>query len=158
MIPSTNRIATCTPAIGLALLAGCAQPAPAPAPVRHDAATSGPEVAGAWYQVYFDTGSATVNDRGRMIGSSVARVMASNPTARLTVIGRSDRMGAAPDNLALSRRRANAVRDMLMANGVAGDKIDTSWTGEARAGAPPADDSVDPRNRAVDVTVILPPA
>ena len=161
MIPSMNRIATCTAAIGLALLAGCTQPAPAPmaaAPVRHDAATtSGPEVVGGWYQVYFDTGSAVVNDRGRMIAGSVVQAVANNPAARVTVIGRADRIGAAPDNLALSRRRANAVRDALMSAGVAADKIDTSWTGEARAGAPRAADSVDPRNRAVDVTVVLPP-
>ena len=157
MIRVLHHVTTGVAVIGLVLLAGCAQPAPAPAPVRHDAATSGPEVVGAWYQVYFDTGSAVVNDRGLMIARTVAQVVAVNPAARVTVLGRADRVGAAPDNLALSRRRANAVRDVLTTSGVSGDKIDTSWTGEVRPGAARVDDAVDPRTRAVDITVALPP-
>lgn len=148
-------------ALSLAAVVGCAQQAAPPqaaAAPQHDAAVAGPELAGAWYQVYFDTGSAAVNARGQMIAGKVAYVVANDPTARVTVIGRTDRIGAAPANLALSQRRANAVRDALVAAGVPAARIDTSWTGEAtQAKAPAADDATDARTRVVDVTVVKQP-
>jgi len=139
----------------LSLAAGCAQQATAPttAPI-HDAATSGPELAGAWYQVYFDTGSNAINTRGQMIVKNVAYVVANGGPARVTVIGRTDRVGSAPDNLALSARRANTVRDALVAAGVPAATIDTSWIGESTQTAAAADEAVNPRLRAVDVTVV----
>ncbi|MBN8889413.1 MAG: OmpA family protein [Rhodospirillales bacterium] len=97
-----------------------------------------------------------MNPRGQMIVGKVAYVVQNDPTARVTVIGRTDRIGAPPANLALSQRRANAVRDALVAAGVPADRIDTSWTGEPTQGAPPSD-AVDPRNRVVDVTVVKQP-
>jgi len=139
--------------LALSFAAGCAQQATAPAAVpTHDAATSGPELAGAWYQIYFDTGANTINERGRMIVKNVAYIVENGGPARVTVIGRTDRVGSAPDNLALSARRANAVRDALVAAGVPATSIDTSWMGEQNAAA--LDEAVNPRNRAVDVTVV----
>jgi len=142
--------------LALSFVAGCAQQAtaPAPPPPTHDAATSGPELAGAWYQIYFDTGSIAINARGQMIVKNVAYVIANGGPARVTVIGRTDRVGSAPDNLALSARRASAVRDALVAAGVSAAIIDTSWIGEGTQTAAAADDAVNPRNRAVDVTVV----
>ncbi len=149
-----------TPALAVAILAlsfmaGCAQQATSSAPPpTHDAATSGPELAGAWYQVYFDTGSTAINARGQTIVKNVAYVIAHGGPARVTVIGKADRVGSAPDNLALSARRANAVRDALVVAGVPAATIDTSWIGEGVQTAASADEAVNPRNRAVDVTVV----
>ena len=146
--------------LALGLVAGCAQqPAPAAqaAMPAHDAATSGPELAGAWYQVYFDTNSAALNERGQMIVHNVAYVVANGGPARVTVIGRTDRIGSAPANLALSQQRANTVRDALVAAGVPAGVIDTSWTGEATPNAA-MDDTKNPQMRVVDVTVVKQPA
>ncbi|WP_144184149.1 OmpA family protein [Elioraea rosea] len=138
---------------GLAACTETTQQASAP---RHDAATSGPELAGVWYQVYFDTGSAEVNERGRMIARNVAYVTTNSAATRVTVIGRTDRIGAAPSNMALSERRATAVRDALISAGVPAARIDTSWTGEVRQAASQAD--TDPaHSRVVDVTVVRTP-
>ena len=54
-----------------------------------DAATSGPDLAGAWYQIYFDAGSSAINARGQMIVKNVAYVIANGGPARVTVIGRT---------------------------------------------------------------------
>jgi OOP family OmpA-OmpF porin len=141
-------------ALALSVVAGCADDAAPPAAAPpHDAATSGPELAGAWYQVYFDTNSAVLNQRGQMIAGKVAYVVQNDPTTRVTVIGRTDRIGAAPTNMALSQRRAVAVSDALIAAGVPAIRIDTSWTGEAVQRKPTVQDS-DPRGRVVDVTVV----
>ncbi len=140
--------------LAIGLLAACSPATQQAAAPRHDAATTGPELAGIWYQVYFDTGSAEVNERGRMITSTVAQVAAAAATTRVTVIGKTDRIGAAPENLALSRRRANAVRDSLIAAGIPAERIDTSWTGEDGAVVSPRDDTSAPRDRVVDITVV----
>jgi outer membrane protein OmpA-like peptidoglycan-associated protein len=70
----------------------------------------------------------------------------------VTVIGRTDRIGAPPANIALSHRRANAVRDALISAGVPAASIDTSWTGEGKQAV--ATDAAEPRNRVVDITVV----
>jgi OOP family OmpA-OmpF porin len=152
---STTLLRGLAAALAVSLLAGCAQQAAPPPP--HDAATSGPELAGAWYQIYFDTGSSEINARGQMITKKVADVVTNNLATRVTVIGRTDRVGAAPANMALSQRRANAVRDALIAAGVPGERIDTSWIGEGKAMVTAADDAATPRNRVVDVTVVKEP-
>ena len=155
MLQSPRALQLAVATLVLSFVAGCAEQATAPAsPPTHDAATSGPELAGAWYQIYFDTGSIAINARGQMIVKNVAYVVANGGPARVTVIGRTDRVGSAPDNLALSHRRANAVRDALVAAGVPAAVIDTSWIGEGTLTAAAADEAVNPRQRAVDVTVV----
>ena len=155
MLQSTRNLRLAVATLALSFVAGCAQqPTASAPPPTHDAATSGPELAGAWYQIYFDTGSNVINARGQMIVKNVAYVITNGGPARVTVIGRTDRVGSAPDNLALSARRANAVRDALVVAGVPAAVIDTSWIGERTQTAAAADEAVNPRQRAVDVTVV----
>ncbi len=77
----------------------------------------------------------------------------------VTLSGHSDASGSDADNLATSRRRAEAVRDYLLAMGVKADRITLVALGERRPVAPNAlpDGSDDPegrqRNRRVDVLV-----
>lgn len=156
MFRHRNSLLALTAALALTGLGACTETSQQASAPRHDAATSGPELAGAWYQVYFDTGSAEVNDRGRMIARNVAYVTTNNPATRVTVIGRTDRVGAPPANLALSERRANAVRDALVTAGVPAGRIDTSWTGDARlTGSQAGADAA--HSRVVDVTVVKTP-
>lgn len=139
----------------LASLAACAQQAgqqawqPPPA-----TAATGAELAGAWYQIYFDTNSSAINGRGQMIVKNVAYVVANNGATRVTVIGKTDRVGAPPANMALAHQRAEAVRDALITAGVPADHIDTGWTGEGKQSVATTDDKAEPRNRVVDVTVV----
>ena len=138
--------------LALAAVAGCAQQqAWQPPPV---AAATSPELAGAWYQVYFDTNSSAINARGQLIVKNVAYVVANAGPTRVTVIGKTDRIGAPPANMALSQQRADAVRDALIASGVPADHIDTSWTGQGSQQVATAGDTAEPRNRVVDVTVV----
>lgn len=134
-------------AIALSMAAGCAQQAPVPQ-------ADGPELAGAWYQIYSDTNSTAINNRGQMIVKNVAYVVNNNGATRVTVIGKTDRVGASPASMALSQRRADAVRDALVTAGVPATRIDTSWTGEGKQQVATVDDTAEPRNRVVDVTVV----
>lgn len=132
--------------LALSLVAACQNATPTP--------VADPELAGAWYQIHFDTNSVETGERGQMIIRNVAYVVANAPNARVTVIGRTDRVGSAPANVVLSRRRADAVRDRLIVAGVPASRIDTNWTGEYRQEVRTADDADEPKNRVVDVTVV----
>ena len=151
MFQSTKILRTLVAVLALSIAAGCAEKA---SPPPQAAAASGPELAGAWYQVTFDTNSFEINARGQTIVKTVAYVVANAGPTRVTVIGRTDRVGAPPDNLALAHRRAIAVRDALITAGVPADHIDTSWTGEGKQTVATADDAAEPRNRVVDITVV----
>jgi len=54
------------------------------------------------------------------------------PIVTITVAGHSDERGTREYNLALGERRANAVKDALIANGVGADQLETVSYGEER--------------------------
>jgi OOP family OmpA-OmpF porin len=150
MFRTTKVMRMLAAAAMVATAAGCSTPAPqvaaAPAP--------GAEQAGAWYQVYFETGSSAVKDKSAAIIASVASLVAADGRSRVTVIGKTDRIGTPPANRALSRQRADAVRNALIAAGVPAASIVTTWTGEGKQQMATANEIDEQGNRVVDVTVL----
>ncbi|HLF58132.1 MAG TPA: OmpA family protein [Alphaproteobacteria bacterium] len=145
--------------LALGMLAGCTGQATSPppqaaSPPQQADVSTAPQLAGAWYQVYFDSNKYDINARGRMIADRVAYVVKNNPATRVTVIGRTDRAGTPAANMALSQHRAEQVRDALIAAGVPADRIDTSWTGEGKQAVATPDEIIERHNRVVDVTVV----
>ena len=135
--------------VGFAMLAACANQGSPPA-------AAAPQLAGAWYQVFFDTDKTDLSPRGELIVNKVAEVVRTDDEVRVAVIGRTDRAGTAAANMALSERRAELVRDKLIAAGVPAARIDTSWLGEGKQDAPTPDDVAQQRNRVVDIVVQVP--
>jgi OOP family OmpA-OmpF porin len=134
-------------AVGFAVLAACADQGPPPT------AVGAPEMAGAWYQVFFDTDKTDLSPRGQLIVGKVADIVRTDDDVRVTVIGRTDRAGTAAANMALSQRRAELVRDALIAAGVPAARIDTSWLGEGEQAVPTPEDVAMRRSRVVDIIV-----
>ena len=67
---------------------------------------------------------SNLSDTGRgELDALAAKVLASDNLDAIHVIGYSDRIGNRKSNLALSMRRANAVRDYLIQHGVPAEKI-----------------------------------
>ncbi len=147
-------IATCAVALVSACAAAPSAPQSASSKAYVPPASGEPELAGAWYQVYFDSNKADIDDRGQMIVKKVAYVVANTSGSRVTVIGKTDRAGDASANMALSQKRADQVRDALVAAGVPAGTIDTSWTGESKQEISTVNDMVEKRNRVVDITVV----
>ncbi len=133
-----------------ALLAGCAQQ---PAPTGEAAITVPPPGKRVHYQVFFKTDSAALDEEGRSVIASIASVAASDKNMSVRVIGKTDRLGAPPVNMALSKRRTEVVLEALVAAGMPTARIDWGWTGERGAPIPTADEKSEPRNRVVDITV-----
>ena len=77
-----------------------------------------------------------------------------HPASVATLIGRTDTGGTAHENMRLSQRCADAVRDTLVYDGhVALDRVETRWTGERRQVVPTGDAVAAAENRAVDIAI-----
>jgi OOP family OmpA-OmpF porin len=74
-------------------------------------------------------GSATIENLGRQLVALVAATNDARYDVRLHIVGRADPTGVESDNLELSRRRANAVRDRLVAAGARPAMIAVDATG-----------------------------
>lgn len=71
------------------------------------------------YAINFDTSSATISDASKPILKQAAELMKQLPHgAKVHIDGYTDSSGDPAGNLALSRRRANAVRALLIEDGV----------------------------------------
>jgi len=104
--------------------------------------------------VYFQEGSTDALTPASLAEfETVKKEIASRPAAELTVIGHTDRVGSLDLNDQLSLSRAATVRDLLIAAGLAGDKIETAGRGEREPLVPTADEVAEPQNRRVEISV-----
>ncbi len=104
--------------------------------------------------ITFDTDSATVRSSLRADLGAVARNLNSYPDSRVQVVGHTDNTGDATYNLGLSLRRANAVADILQADGVRFDRIGTAGRGEEQPLASNLTPEGRAQNRRVEIVVI----
>ena len=74
-------------------------------------------------RVFFAENSAVIGGRARAVLESQARWLVAVPDLKVTIIGRADDGGPADGAIELSTRRAEAVRDKLIAGGVAAPRI-----------------------------------
>lgn len=108
--------------------------------------------------IAFDQG-AKLDDAARATLAGLIAQPAFAAGGAITLSGHSDAGGSDADNLATSRRRAEAVRDHLRSLGVDGERISIIALGERRPLAPNAkpDGRDDPqgrqRNRRVEIVV-----
>ena len=84
--------------------------------------------------VYFDFDSSVIHDDSMPMLRAHAEYLSSNGT-NITVEGHADERGTREYNLALGERRADAVRRVLLANGVAASQIKIVSYGEERPAA-----------------------
>lgn len=87
---------------------------------------------------------------------SMVNLLEMNPTYKLSLEGHTDAVGTEAYNVGLSKNRVNAVRDFLVINGIAAERIIIQHHGEGKPVA--ANDNADGRksNRRVDVQIIVP--
>ena len=83
----------------------------------------------------------------------VMLAIASRPAPELTVAGHTDAVGTDQYNDALSLRRAERVRTLLIARGIAPDSIRAIGRGKREPRVATADGVPEPRNRRVEITV-----
>jgi len=98
------------------------------------------------FTVYFEFNKSTLTADTRKIVNQAAASAKHGP-ARIEVNGYTDMAGTAQYNLGLSKRRADAVRALLVADGIAPKRISEKAYGKANPAVPTPDGVREPRNR-----------
>ncbi len=102
--------------------------------------------------VYFGWDEDTLTDRARETLDGVVANYRRGGQTQVVLAGHADRSGAAGYNVGLSQRRANRVRDYLVAGGVPASSLTTQAFGETRPAVDTADGVREPDNRRVEIT------
>ncbi len=101
----------------------------------------------------FQTGSATFGTPAREKLSKIAGIVSSHPGLGLAVEGHTDSVGTDEYNQGLSEKRAQAVRDYLVKQGVSGNSITSKGFGESTPIAPNDTEDGRQKNRRVEMIV-----
>lgn len=121
--------------------------APAPTPVAEPEPAALPRN----FLVFFDWDKSDITPEAAAILKDAADYMKSSGAARIVATGHADRSGPDAYNMALSMRRAEAVKRQLIANGVAESEIGLDAKGEADPLVPTEDGVREPQNRRVEI-------
>jgi len=104
-------------------------------------------------RVFFGSDRSNIGADQRPVLERQARWLAQHAQNQVTVEGHADERGTREYNLALGQRRANAARDVLVASGVAGSRVQTVSFGKDRPEALSSDETSWSQNRRA-VTVV----
>ncbi|MEO1031192.1 MAG: OmpA family protein [Bacteroidota bacterium] len=80
--------------------------------------------------ILFDTGRASFKEETDQVLQAMVAIFKQYPKADFAIEGHTDSVGSKKSNQALSERRANAVRDYLIANGIDADRLTATGYGE----------------------------
>jgi OOP family OmpA-OmpF porin len=105
------------------------------------------------YVILFDFDRSTITDGGQTVINQILADIQARGGMGASATGHADRSGSEEYNLSLSLRRADAVREALIAGGVAADAITTAGRGESESAVPTADGVKEQANRRVAVII-----
>ena len=80
--------------------------------------------------ILFNSGKATFQKQTDQVLQSMVAIFKEYPQANFSIEGHTDSDGSKSMNQSLSERRANAVRDYLIANGISADRLSAAGFGE----------------------------
>lgn len=85
--------------------------------------------------VAFEPGSSELGPLQQQLLSEVVDAMARDAAGRVLLTGQADTTGDPARNMALSERRAKAVRNFLLARGIGPDRVLLNYSGSGAGGA-----------------------
>jgi outer membrane protein OmpA-like peptidoglycan-associated protein len=103
------------------------------------------------YLVLFESDSSAIDSAGQEV---IDQILLDTPPSRsvtISVTGHADRAGAEAYNMALSLRRANAVRAALIAGGIPPSIITVAGRGEGQPAVSTPDGVKERANRRVEI-------
>jgi len=120
-----------------------AQPLPPPAP----------SVATPSFMVFFDWDRSNLSQQALTTIGQAAAAFKAKGNARITATGHTDTSGPEAYNMSLSLRRANAVKDALVREGVPAPAIAVIGRGEQGLLVQTGDGVREPQNRRVEIVI-----
>jgi len=131
------------------LLGACAsEPPPLPPPPPPPPVAQAPT-----FMVFFDWDSSRLSPASLNVITQAVTAFRSTGNARVTATGHTDTTGPESYNMALSLRRANAVKNEMVRQGVPADAIAVVGKGESQLLVPTGDNVREPQNRRVEIVV-----
>jgi len=130
--------------LGLQVKFAAAAAAPPPAP---------PMAAAPSYMVFFDWDRSNLSEQALNTIRQAANAFKTKGNARITATGHTDKSGPESYNMALSLRRANAVKDALVRDGVPAQAITVVGMGEKGLLVQTGDNVREPQNRRVEIVI-----
>jgi hypothetical protein len=128
------------------LLGACASEPPPPPPPQ--AAVAPPS-----FMIFFDWDSVKLSDASLNVLSQVVTAFRGSPNATVSAVGHTDTSGPPAYNMALSLRRANAVKTELVRQGIPAAAITATGVGEEGLLVQTGDGVREPQNRRVEIKV-----
>ena len=123
--------------------------APPPPPPTPQAAPVAPPS----FMVFFDWDRANLSDQALTTIRQAANAYKQKGNARVTATGHTDTSGTEAYNMALSLRRANAVKDALVRDGVPATNISVLGRGEQGLLVQTGPNVREPQNRRVEIVI-----
>lgn len=105
------------------------------------------------FRLYFTPGSDELTPESKLAYRAAFDDTKQRPVYEIEVVGFTDTVGDLPSNQALSLRRAAAIRDALVRDGLDRKAIAIAGRGERDLLVPTPDQTPEPRNRRVEITV-----
>jgi opacity protein-like surface antigen len=105
------------------------------------------------FMVFFDWDRSNLSQQALSTIQQAADAYKTKGSARITATGHTDTSGPANYNMALSLRRANAVKDALVRDGVPATAISVIGKGETQPLVPTGDGVREPQNRRVEIVL-----
>jgi outer membrane protein OmpA-like peptidoglycan-associated protein len=104
--------------------------------------------------ILFDTGKASLKTESVSVFVDIIKILNEYPNAKFTVEGHTDSQGGEKTNQILSEKRANSVRDFLIAEGIAADRLTAIGYGEAKPIATNNTRAGRAQNRRVEINLV----
>jgi outer membrane protein OmpA-like peptidoglycan-associated protein len=123
--------------------------APPPPPPPPQAAPVAPPS----FMVFFDWDRSNLSDQALTTIRQAANAYKQKGNARVTATGHTDTSGTEAYNMALSLRRANAVKDALVREGVPATNISVVGRGEQGLLVQTGPNVREPQNRRVEIVI-----
>ena len=105
------------------------------------------------FLLYFFTGTTQLTPESEALLATILDFVRNRPAPDVTVIGHTDTAYTARSNFTLGLDRATSIRNLLVTTGLDGTLVSVASHGEADLLVPTPDDTPEPRNRRVEVSV-----
>lgn len=101
--------------------------------------------------ILFDTGKDTIKAESEPLLGEIVSLLEGDATLKLGIEGHTDNVGESKANLALSKKRAEAVKKFLVGKGIAAARLTTNGFGDAKPVVPNSSDENKAQNRRVEL-------